>query len=98
MNTADRDPLCAQLDAHTERLDLATLDRLRQARRRAVDEAHRRRVRVAPSWIAATAFAGLAALLVWPGATVKPVPPAPVSIEAFSVLASPEQTEPAPPH
>jgi len=85
--------LCALLDAQAERLDAPTLDHLRSARRKALANVGARRMAAVRTWMAGAAFAGLAALMLWPQGHDRVVPPAPVSMEAFGMLASPDQVE-----
>ncbi len=85
--------LWADLDARSERLDADTLDRLRGARRVALARVGAKPAHAIRSWIAAAAFAGLAAIMLWPQAVTTAVPPAPVSMEAFGMLASPDEVE-----
>ncbi len=85
--------LCERLESRSSSLDAATLDRLNAARRQALAHAVVGRRTPARRWVAATAFAGLAALMFWPSAQELRVPPAPVSLDAFSLLASPDGVE-----
>jgi hypothetical protein len=82
------------LDAQAESLDAATLDRLGRARRAALAEAGTGRASPVVGWLAGAALAGLAAVMLWPETNAVPVPPAPVSMESFGMLASPEEVEP----
>jgi hypothetical protein len=81
------------LDAQADSLDAATLDRLGRARRAALAEAGARRAPPMVGWLAGAALAGLAAVMLWPATNAVPVPPAPVSMESFGMLASPEEVE-----
>ncbi|MGQ0799867.1 MAG: DUF3619 family protein [Pseudomarimonas sp.] len=85
--------LWALLDARSEQLDAPTLDRLRSARRKALTNVGARRMALTRTWVAGAAFAGLAALMLWPQSPDTAIPPAPVSMDAFSALAFPDQVE-----
>lgn len=85
--------LWEHLDASTERLDAPTLDRLRSARRKALANVGARRMAAVRTWMAGAAFAGLAALMLMPQTPDNVIPPAPVSMEAFGMLASPDEIE-----
>ncbi len=85
--------LWAHLETRSEQLDAPTLDRLRSARRKALANVGARRMAATSTWMAGVAFAGLAALMLWPHSPDSVIPPAPVSMEAFGMLASPDQVE-----
>ncbi len=81
----------AWLDERAEHLDAVTLAKLGRARRAAL--AQPRGPRLAWTWAAGAAAACVLALALWPRAAMEPVPPAPVSMETFSLLASPADAE-----
>jgi len=89
----ERLPLCGWLDEQSTRLDVATLERINAARRRALDAAARPGRRRTAPWLAGAALAGVAALALWPIARQEQAPPAPVPMETFRMLASPGELE-----
>jgi len=96
MNTAESNPrsaLLQALDAQATTLDADTLDRINRDRRAALAQLHRPMRRLATGWLLGAAMAGVAAVALWPRANLDPVPPAPVSMEAFSALGTPEAGE-----
>ncbi len=95
----DSDPLArapteavlAWLDQRSEHLDARTIAQLERGRRAALAAplAPRRPL----VWLAGAAAACVLALALWPRAVLEPVPPAPVPMETFSLLASPVDAE-----
>ena len=90
---ADQKRLSELLDARSSALDGATVDRLNRDRRSALAHLKCRRNAPRVSWIAGAALAGLGAVVLWPSTHSAYIPPAPVSMETFAALASPDQAE-----
>ncbi len=89
----DRKQISEHLDAQLSALDAATVDRLNRDRRRALAQLETRPKAPRISWIAGAALAGVGALTLWPSTRTAHIPPAPVSMETFAALASPDQAE-----
>jgi hypothetical protein len=93
LRNLDPKQISADLDAQCSALDAPTLDRINRDRRAALAELNVRRALPAYGWIAGAALAGLAVIALWPSLPTASIPPAPVSMETFTALASPDEAD-----